>query len=91
MEIEQSYCDKHGKEITEFALLKFFHFKGVNRQGRGRKNYYIYKWVRLYEFNGKMYWVALHLLDSRGDYFHLRTVAGKDRVVDCEIIQDTNY
>ena len=47
MEKEEPYFDKSGKEIKEFALLKVFHFKGRNEQGRGRKNYFMYKWVRL--------------------------------------------
>lgn len=60
-EIEASYYDKYGVEIKNFDILKVFHFTGVNNQGRGRKHYYVYKWVMLVESNGKLYWAALHL------------------------------
>ena len=33
-EIEAPYFDKNGKHIEEFAVIKIFHFKGVNEQGR---------------------------------------------------------
>ena len=89
-QIEQPYFDKHGKEIKEFSLLKVFHFKGVNEQGRGRKNYYMYKWVRLRARteNGIKYWVALHLENDSGDYYHLRSSADENRILhDTEIVQ----
>lgn len=87
-EIEAPYFDKNGKQIKEFAVLKIFHFKSVNEQGRGRKNYYMYKWVKLVEWKGKKYWVALHLTNGSGDYFHLRTKANDERVLtDTEIVQ----
>ena len=88
--IEQPYFDKHGKEIKEFALLKVFHFKGVNEQGRGRKNYYMYKWVQLrqHKEGGIKYWVALHLENASGDYYHLRGSADDKRILHgAEIIQ----
>lgn len=89
MEIEQPYKDQNGKEIKEFAVLKVFHFKGVNEQGRGRKNYYMYKQVLLKEWKGKFYWVALHLNNDNDEYYHLRTVANKEtRVINgTEIVQ----
>lgn len=88
-EIENSYFDKNGKEIKEFAVLKMFHFKGRNEQGRGRKNYYMYKWVRLYEWNGKKYWVAYHLTNGKeSSFFNLRAVANEKRIINgCEIVQ----
>lgn len=87
-EIEAPYFDKNGKQIKEFAVIKIFHFKGVNEQGRGRKNYYMYKWVRLIERNGKKWWTALHLSNDSGDYFHLRSTANSERVMtDTEIVQ----
>ena len=87
-DIEAPYFDKNGKKIEEFAVIKIFLFQGVNEQGRGRKNYYMYKWVRLTERNGKKWWTALHLLNDSGDYFHLRTTANSERVLtDTEIVQ----
>ena len=88
-EIEDPYFDKKGKQIKEFALLKVYHFLGVNDQGRGRKHHYMYKWVKLKEFKGKMYWVALHLTKGDDGYYNLRAVADKQtRIIpDCEIIQ----
>lgn len=61
METEACYYDKNGKEIKQFNLIKMFHFKGVNEQGRGRKNYYMYKWIELKESNGKLFYYAWHL------------------------------
>lgn len=91
-EQEQPYFDKNGKEIKEFAVLKVFHFQGVNKQGRGRKNYYMYKWVRLTEWKGKRYWVAMHLNSNEDVYYHLRTVANSDRVLEnSEIVQQPEY
>jgi hypothetical protein len=50
------YLDKKGKELTHGCLVKVYHFKGVNDQGRGRKHYYMYKViVKL----GK-YWRGVH-------------------------------
>ena len=86
-EREQSYLDKNGKEIKECAVLKIFHFKGVNDRGNGRKNYYMYKWVQLKEHKGKLYWVALHLTNNSGDYFHLRSIAKDGVINDAEIVQ----
>jgi len=86
--IEAPFFDKYGKEIKEFSLIKIFHFKGVNEQGRGRKNYYMYKWVRLKEYKGEICWIALHLSNDSGEYFHLRLVANEERLLmDTEIIQ----
>lgn len=82
---EGSYFDEKGKEITEFSLIKIFHFIGARR-----KKYYMYKWVRLKEFKGKMYWVALHLSDDSGDYFHLRSCgADSNRILKgVEVVQE---
>lgn len=88
--IEPPYFDKNGKQITEFCVVKQFEFKGVNEQGRGRKNYYSYKWIRLTEYDGKKWWIALHLSDDTNKYYHLRTIAKKDRVLsNIEIVQST--
>ena len=88
-EIEEPYFDKNGKQIKEFAVLKVYHFFGVNEQGRGRKHYYMYKWVRLKEFKGKMYWVAWHLTKGDGASYNLRAVADKQTriIADAEIVQ----
>lgn len=88
IDIEAPYFDKNGKEIKEFAVIKIFHFKGVNEQGRGRKNYYMYKWVKLAEHKDKKHWTALHLSDSTGDYFNLRSIANDERfLTSTEIVQ----
>ena len=90
MNIEEPYFDKNGKQIKEFAVIKVFHFKGVNDQGRGRKNYYMYKWVRLMEWNGIKYFVALHLSNAdEKAFYHLRSVANKETriIFDTEIVQ----
>lgn len=47
-----------------------FHFLGVNKQGRGRKKYYQYFWVRIK--NG--FYVGQHLSNDGDGYFHLRGV-----------------
>lgn len=91
--IEPNYFDKHGEKIEEFAVLKVYHFKGVNKHGRGRKIYYMYKWVRLKEFKNKMYWVAMHLTsDKEGNYYNLRAVGNKETrvIADSEIVQQYN-
>jgi hypothetical protein len=88
--IEAPYFDKNGKEIKEFAVLKVYNFTGVNEQGRGRKHYYMYRWVRLKEWQGKMNWVAKHLeSDDPGSYYHLRSVADKETriLTNAEIVQ----
>jgi len=88
--IEEPYFDKNGKQIKEFAVLKVYHFKGVNEQGKGRKHYYMYKWVKLKEWKGKKYWVAQHLSkDDPDSYYHLRSVANKETriIADTEIVQ----
>ena len=89
MKIEEPYLDKNGKEIKEFAVLKVYHFKGVNEQGRGRKIYYMYKWVRLKESRGRMWWVARHLQSDHDSYYALRAVADpKTRMIpSAEIVQ----
>jgi hypothetical protein len=80
----QKFLDSKGNEIKEFSLLKIFHFKGVNRRGNGRKIYYMYKWVKV--LNGEF--VATHLEDDSGDYFHLRTIADHAGVcATAEIVQ----
>ena len=88
-EIEAPYFDKKGKEIKEFALLKIYHFFGVNDQGIGRKHHYMYKWVCLEEYKGKKYWSALHLTNGDGGKFRLRAVADKRTriIAQAEIIQ----
>ena len=91
VEIEAPYFDKNGTEIKEFAVLKVYHFKGVNEQGRGRKHYYMYKWVRLKMDNkGKMWWVAMHLTNgNENSYYNLRAVGDKQTrfISDSEIVQ----
>ena len=89
MKIEEPYLDKNGKEIKEFAVLKVYHFKGVNEQGRGRKIYYMYKWVRLKESRGRMWWVATHLQSDKDSYYALRAVSDpKTRMIpSAEIVQ----
>lgn len=86
---EAPYFDKNGKQIKEFAVLKVYHFLGVNEQGRGRKHYYMYKWVRLKEFKGKKYWVAWHLTKGDGASYNLLAVADKQTriIADAEIVQ----
>ena len=89
-DIEEPYFDEKGREIKEFAVLKVYHFFGVNEQGRGRKHYYMYKWVRLKEHKGKKYWVAMHLTNDREtSYYNLRAVADKQtRIIKgTEIVQ----
>jgi hypothetical protein len=89
-DIEEPYFDKNGKQIKEFAVLKVYHFFGVNEQGRGRKHYYMYKWVRLKEYKGKKYWIAMHLnSDKESNYYDLRAVADKQTriIADAEIVQ----
>lgn len=89
-EVEQPYKDQNGKEIKEFAVLKVYHFKGTNEQGRGRKHYYMYKWVRLVEYSdNKKYWAAMHL--TNGDLkncYRLKAVANENRIIKgTEIVQ----
>lgn len=88
-EIEQPYFDKNGKTIKEFAVLKVYHFLGVNDKGRGRKHHYMYKWVRLKEIQGKMCYVALHLTKGDNSSYNLRVVADKQTriIADSEIVQ----
>jgi len=88
MEKEKPYFDKRGREIKEFALLKIYHFTGTNEQGRGKKHYYMYKWIRLKEWSGKLFYIGHHLTDDTGGYFQLRAIADKDRRLNnAEIIQ----
>lgn len=85
---EEPYFDKNGIQIKEFSVIKIFHFKGVNDQGRGRKNYYMYKWINIVDGQ----YVAKHLMDDSGDYFHLRIVADKDRkLTTTEVVQQPTY
>lgn len=84
--MEKPLFDKNGKEIQNFDLLKIFHFTGVNEQGRGRKHYYMYKWVKI--IDGKF--LGYHLNnDEENSYFLLSGIADKDtRVIkDAEIVQ----
>ena len=86
--IEEPYFDERGVEIKEHAILKIFHFLGVNEQRRGRKKYYMYKWVKLRQFMDKKYWVALNLTNDEGDYYHLRKIANSERkIIGAEVVQ----
>lgn len=67
---EEPYYDKFGVEIKEFDLIKMFHFKGVNKQGRGRKNYYQYFWVRIKDG----FYIGQSLSNDGSQYFHLRGI-----------------
>lgn len=88
MTVEEPYFDKNGKEIKDFAVLKVFHFKGRNEQGRGRKLYYMYKWVRLKEYHGNLYWTARHLTDDSEACFNLRSITNPERkLMSVEIVQ----
>ena len=71
--VEDNYFDEDGNKIEEFNLIKVFHFKGVNSQGRGRKNYFMYKWVKIKD--GR--WIALHLNNDKGESYRLCAVADK--------------
>jgi len=85
MEIEQSYFDKNGKEIKEFAVLKVFHFIG-----RRRKKHFMYKWVRLEEWDGKLYWVGRHLTEEikpKSGYFLKATANAERKIMGSEIVQ----
>lgn len=74
MEKEEPYFDEKGTEIKEFAVIRVFHFIGARR-----KRYYMYKWVRLKEFNGKLYWIAMHLTnDKETSWYNLRAAADKE-------------
>lgn len=69
METENPYFDETGREIKEFAVIRVFHFIGARR-----KKHYMYKWVRLKEWDGRLYWIAKYLSkDSESGYYHLRT------------------
>lgn len=92
LKIEKPYFDKFGKEIKEFAILKMFHFKGRNEQGRGRKNYYMYKQVRLKKYDTKnepsLWWVGYHLTNNQDSCFTLKGIANEERIIEsCEIVQ----
>jgi hypothetical protein len=92
METEQPYFDEKGREIKEFSVLKVYHFTGRNEQGRGRKHYYMYKWVRLKECQGMLRWVAMHLSSaSENDYYQLRAVSSDTdcnrRIKGTEVVQ----
>lgn len=79
---EQPYFDENGVEIKEFALIRVFHFIGARR-----KKHYMYKWVKLKEFKGTLYWVAYHLEnDSVAAYYHLRHCADENRVIKGTVI-----
>jgi hypothetical protein len=92
--IEEPYFDKYGNVIKEFAVLKVFHFIGARR-----KKHYMYKWVRLIEYDGKKYWYAQHLTDNTAFFekgsnktltgYGLRSCSNPDdrRLKDTEIVQ----
>lgn len=87
MQIEEPYFDEKGQQINEFAVIKVFHFLG-----RRRKKHFMYKWIKLKEYRGVKYWVAVHLMDDKGDYYHLRSFANKDRIIEgTEVVQDPIY
>ena len=87
---KSKYYDSKGKEIHEYNLLKIFHFIGVNEQGRGRKKYYMYKWVRYIEKNNQVILVALHMDKNQG-YVPLNVIADKSGIIpDSEIVQQIN-
>jgi hypothetical protein len=85
IEIEEPYFDKKGREIKENDLIKIFHFKGVNNQGRGRKNYFLYKLVKLKEWKDKKYWAAFDLKDE-AHYFYLKSVNSGLKNISVEIL-----
>lgn len=76
----RKFYDKNGDRITEFAVLKFFHFIGARR-----KKHYMYKWVR-YDDNGDL--MAKHLT-SADDAVRLYALADSSGVIKgAEIVQD---
>lgn len=89
METEKPYFDQNGKEILEFAVLKVYHFLGVNEQGRGRKHYYMYKWARLVESDGKLWWMAMHLTKDDQKGYWLKAVGDTEthKIEGTEIVQ----
>lgn len=81
---EQPYFDENGVEIKEFAVIRVFHFIGARR-----KKHYMYKWVKLKEFKGILYWVAYHLVDDTDSipgYYYLRSSADENRVIKGTVI-----
>jgi hypothetical protein len=91
MEIEAPYFDGKGREIKEYDLLQIYHFKGVNEQGRGRKHYYMYKWIRLREFQGKMWWIGLHMHNEDSHVLLKACASPKDRIIQDSRIIQTKY
>ena len=83
MIVEQPFYDKKGKEIKMYSLLKMYHFTS----GR-RKKHYMYKWVKIKEFDGKRFYIANHL-DGTESWFSLHSIADPEtRVIkNCEVIQ----
>lgn len=79
MKTEEPYYDENGKQIKEFAVIRVFHFIGDRR-----KKHYMYKWVKLKEFKGQLFWVGHHLCDdndSINSYYQLRFSADENRVL----------
>ena len=88
MKKENIYYDKNGKEIKEFSVLKIYHFLGVNEQGRGRKHYYMYKWITLKESQGKLYYYGLHLSDNSEKGFWLKSISDENnKILNAEVVQ----
>jgi hypothetical protein len=75
--IEPHYYDETGRPIQEFDVIRVFHFTGARR-----KKYYMYKWVKLIKEGGEKVWVAYHLADGNGYYYHLRTYADQTRRIE---------
>lgn len=71
--------DKRGKAIEPLDVLKVFHFRG----GPRRKNYYMYKQVRL---SADGYLQCVHL-DGTDSWFDARVL----RDSDFEIVQSQNH
>lgn len=89
--IEEPFFDKNGVEIKENAVLKVFHFTGVNRQGRGRKHYYMYKWVRLEKRGDTWLWKGMHLINGAEEGVYLKVIANANRVLeDAEVVQQVD-
>ena len=69
-------------------ILKIYHFSGVNEQGKGRKHYYMYKWVILKESQGKLYYYGLHLIDDSGGGFWIKSVSDRNnKILNAEVVQ----
>lgn len=84
MKKEEPYYDENGREIKEFTVIRVFHYIGARK-----KKHYMYKWVKLKEFHGQLYWVGYHLCDDNDNinsYYQLRFSANKDRILEDAVI-----